>query len=123
MNAVGKKGEEIVAEYLKKEGYVVLEKNWRLPIGEIDIIAMGDGCLVFVEVKTLINTTIESLDLLIGKHKQLKIAKVAKYFLQKNRQYHKLMMRFDVIVLRSDPFMVPKPNILHIKNAFGDCNE
>ena len=123
MNAVGKKGEEIVAEYLKKEGYVVLEKNWRLPIGEIDIIAMGDGCLVFVEVKTLINTTIESLDLLIGKHKQLKIAKVAKHFLKNNRQYHELMMRFDVIVLKSDPFMVLKPNILHIKNAFGDCND
>jgi len=123
MNAIGKKGEEIVAQYLKKEGYVILERNWRLPIGEIDIIAISEECLVFVEVKTLVNTTLESLDLLIGKHKQLKIAKVAKHFLKNNRQYHKLMMRFDVIVLKSDPFMVLKPNILHIKNAFGDCND
>ena len=123
MNAIGKKGEEIVAQYLKKEGYVILERNWRLPIGEIDIIAISEECLVFVEVKTLVNTTLESLDLLIGKHKQLKIAKVAKHFLKNNRQYHMLMMRFDVIVLKSDPFMVLKPNILHIKNAFGDCND
>ena len=123
MNAIGKKGEEIVAKYLEKEGYAILERNWRLPIGEIDIIATRDECLIFVEVKTLVNTTLESLDLLIGKQKQLKIAKVAKHFLKNNRQYHKLMMRFDVIVLKSDPFMVLKPNILHIKNAFGDCND
>ncbi len=123
MNATGKKGEEIVAHYLEKQGYAILERNWRLPIGEIDIIATHRGCLVFVEVKTLVNTTLESLDLLVGKQKQLKIAKVAKHFLKNNRQYHELMMRFDVIVLKSDPFMVLKPNILHIKNAFGDCND
>ena len=123
MNATGKKGEEIVAHYLEKQGYAILERNWRLPIGEIDIIATHGRCLVFVEVKTLVNTTLESLDLLVGKQKQLKIAKVAKHFLKNNRQYHELMMRFDVIVLKSDPFMVLKPNILHIKNAFGDCND
>lgn len=124
MNKIGKKGEDVVAEYLDRNGYTIIERNWRAKSGEIDIIAVeGDCVLVFIEVKTLVNTTLESLDIVVGHHKQVKIAKTAKYFLQNNRQYHKLLMRFDVIVLKSDPFMSVHADVLHIKNAFGDCND
>ena len=43
--------ENLVAEYLKTQGYEILEKNYRCRIGEIDLIAEKDGYLVFVEVK------------------------------------------------------------------------
>lgn len=123
MNIVGKKGEELVASWLMNNGYTIIERNWRVPIGEIDIIAIEKDSLVFIEVKTLLNTTLESLNVIVGKHKQIKISQTAKYFLQSHRQYHKLAMRFDVVVLRSSPFNLEHPKVLHIKNAFGDCND
>lgn len=122
MNSVGKKGEEVVATWLVEQGYVIIEQNWRVRTGEIDIIALDKDILVFVEVKTMPNTTLESLSMLVGYTKQIKIAQTAKYFLQNNRQYHKLKMRFDVVVLKSNPFVLTKHKILHIKDAFGDYN-
>jgi len=123
VNVVGKKGEEVVASWLVNNGYTIIERNWRVLTGEIDIIAIEKEVLVFIEVKTLINTTLESLDIIVGKRKQIKISQTAKYFLKSHRQYHKLAMRFDVVVLRSSPFNLEHPKVLHIKNAFGDCND
>ena len=45
-------GENIAAEYLKGLGYEIMERNYRTELGEIDIIAAGEGYLIFVEVKT-----------------------------------------------------------------------
>lgn len=51
--AFGKTGEDIAAEFLIKQGYQILERNWRAgKIGEIDLVAQKDNTLVFVEVKT-----------------------------------------------------------------------
>lgn len=52
VNPVGKKGEDIAVEYLKKQGYKILERNFRKKYAEIDIITVKDGILIFVEVKT-----------------------------------------------------------------------
>ncbi|MGP1415052.1 MAG: YraN family protein [Treponema sp.] len=123
MNAVGKKGEDVISLWLIKHGYSILERNWKVQTGEIDIIAIEKEVLVFIEVKTLLNTTLESLDIIVGRRKQIKISQTAKYFLKSHRQYHKLAMRFDVVVLRSNPFNLEHPKVLHIKNAFGDCND
>ena len=40
MNIIGKKGEEVVASWLINKGYIIVERNWRVLTGEIDIIAM-----------------------------------------------------------------------------------
>ena len=51
---IGKLGEDLACRYIVKKGYKVLERNYRKPWGEIDIIARADdGTLVFVEVKAL----------------------------------------------------------------------
>lgn len=57
-NEIGSIGEEIAVEYLKDKGYSILERNFRRPYGEIDIIAAtrpfrGTPILLFVEVKTV----------------------------------------------------------------------
>lgn len=49
---LGRRGEAIAAEHLTKRGLQVIEKNWRCPQGEIDIVARDGSELVFVEVKT-----------------------------------------------------------------------
>lgn len=48
----GKNGEDLACEYLKKQGYAVIERNFRIKGGEIDIIAKDGQYLIFVEVKT-----------------------------------------------------------------------
>lgn len=50
--SLGKYGENCAAEYLQDRGYVILERNWRCRLGEIDLVAKDRGKLVFVEVKT-----------------------------------------------------------------------
>ncbi|WP_134047728.1 YraN family protein [Mycobacteroides franklinii] len=49
---IGTRGEDLAADYLRGDGYTVLDRNWRCRHGEIDIIAARDELLVFVEVKT-----------------------------------------------------------------------
>ena len=51
--AVGKAGEDFVAQYLKSKGYIIIKRNWRDGrYGEIDIVAECRECIAFVEVKT-----------------------------------------------------------------------
>lgn len=52
VNPIGKKGEDLAALFLKKKGYKIIERNFRKSYGEIDIIAVKDNILVFIEVKT-----------------------------------------------------------------------
>ena len=49
---LGAYGEDLACELLKRNDYIILERNWSCAAGEADIIALDDGCLVFVEVKT-----------------------------------------------------------------------
>lgn len=51
-NELGKEGEQIAANYLCQNGYVILEQNWRYNHKEIDLIAVKGNCLVVAEVKT-----------------------------------------------------------------------
>lgn len=50
--AIGKEGEDLAAEHLKKKGYRILERNYKKPWGELDIVAQYGNEAVFVEVKT-----------------------------------------------------------------------
>ncbi|RYG01512.1 MAG: YraN family protein [Chitinophagaceae bacterium] len=54
---IGKNGEDSAADYLEKNGFEILERNWRYLRGEIDIIATKDNVLHIVEVKTRTSTT------------------------------------------------------------------
>ncbi|MDD4924691.1 MAG: YraN family protein [Dehalococcoidales bacterium] len=49
---IGRLGETLVAEYLKKNGFNIIETNYRCHFGEIDIIAQEEDCIVFAEVRT-----------------------------------------------------------------------
>ena len=51
-NILGLEGEERAAEYMKRQGYTILDRNWRCGHKELDMVAVKDGTIVFVEVKT-----------------------------------------------------------------------
>jgi|SRR5215211_3571201 len=50
--ALGALGERLAGEHLLRAGYRIVERNYRTRYGELDIVAAGDDCLVFCEVKT-----------------------------------------------------------------------
>ncbi len=117
---LGSAGEDFVQSWLERQEYMVIERNWRTRTGEIDIIAQKDDTLIFVEVKTLPHTPLEDLDIIVGKRKQERICKTAKYFLLTHRKYNKMHIRFDVIVLPFDPRNAEHTEPVHLKNAFED---
>ena len=51
-DTLGRRGEAIAARHLERAGLTIVERNWRCPQGEIDLVARDHGELVFVEVKT-----------------------------------------------------------------------
>ena len=53
---IGKKGEELAAEFLERKGFTVLTRNFRYRKAEIDLIIQKDNWLIFVEVKTRSST-------------------------------------------------------------------
>jgi putative endonuclease len=49
---LGRHGEDLAARHLAAQGYEILERNWRCPAGELDLVARDGDCLAFVEVRT-----------------------------------------------------------------------
>ncbi len=109
-------GEKKARDFLTEKGYTILACNWRNRRGEIDIIALKNSVLVFFEVKTLTNSTAETLEIVLGKIKQKKIVETAKCFLEINRQYIQGYIRFDVLVVDMPGF----PSVYHIEDAFSE---
>ncbi len=112
---LGDFGESIAADYLQKNGYKILTRNYAVSIGEIDIIAADQETLVFVEVRTRSGRLAHEYNLSsIDAKKQHKLSKMALFFLKEKNVFHK-KARFDVVsVALSDPV----EKIRLIKNAF-----
>lgn len=112
---LGDLGEEIAAAYLGSKGYTIKKQNYKVKVGEIDIIASHKNMLVFIEVKTRRNITYGYPAQAVNQHKQLKIIQTAQCYLTKTNQYDKIC-RFDVIEIYYNS--ETDYNINHIKNAF-----
>ncbi len=109
---LGKKGEGIAVDYLKRNGFKILERNYRTRYGEVDIIAEENGTLVFIEVKTrstdLFGHPLEA----VTKEKQEKIKRLALSYLGKIQR--EMPVRFDVISINLES----SQDIKHIRYAF-----
>ncbi|EQF25894.1 nuclease-related domain protein [Clostridioides difficile CD160] len=105
-------GEEIAVNYLLAKGAKILEKNYRLKLGEIDIIANIGNEIVFVEVKSRSNIKYGYPCESVGFKKRKKIVDVAKYYIIKNNLYN-TPIRFDII----EVYLLEK-RVNHIINAF-----
>ena len=110
----GNAGESKAAAYLLKNGYSIIERNYRTQGGEIDIIALKDDVLVFVEVKSLPNGGPELLQRELNRQKLQRIVKTSKRFLLNHREYNNSYVRFDVMVID----MPGMSEVYHIENAF-----
>ncbi len=89
--------EELVVRFLKEKGYKIIERNFRCPVGEIDIISQKDEYICFVEVRSRTDLTYGKPYESITFPKQKRISKTARYFIALNPHYNnKYSFRFDV---------------------------
>ena len=110
----GQTGEDLAVCYLKSHGYTIVERNYRMRIGEIDIIARDGECLVFVEVKTRRSSRFGSPFEAVDFRKQQQISRVALAFMTQHRCAD-VPVRFDVVGVHLEK---QPPGIELIKNAF-----
>lgn len=113
---LGRQGEKIALDYLKKNKFSILRQNWRSgKYGEIDIIANDNDTkeLVFIEVKSRATSTDDAKEL-VTKKKQEQLYKLAKSYLFLNNLENN-SCRFDVIAIKINE---KGKAIEHIKNAF-----
>lgn len=113
--SLGRYGEDAAATYLVARGYRIIARNFRTPVGEIDIIAQSSRILIFAEVKTRRTLHFGSPQEAVGPRKQRQIIRSAQWYLSTG-QHRGLQPRFDVIAI----LLLPSgPQIEHIVNAFG----
>ena len=110
----GESGESIAVKFLKKNGYKIIERNYRCNLGEIDIIARDGRVLAFIEVKARRTDEFGGPKWAVTSRKQRKISMVALKYLKETEQMEK-KARFDVVAIRVLP---GDPDVEIIKNAF-----
>ncbi len=110
----GEKSESIAASYLKKQGYKIIELNYRTNLGEIDIIAKEKGAIAFIEVKARRSGQFGNPKWAVTPKKQRKISMVALQYLKTTGQSN-VKARFDVVSIISSH---DNPSIEIVKNAF-----
>ncbi len=82
--STGRQGENIAGEFLKNKGYTILERNWRTPYGEIDIVARKRESVVFVEVKTRASRSLGPPEISITARKARHMRDAAQYYIQQH---------------------------------------
>ena len=114
----GMRGETFAYWYLRRQGYTIVARNYRLPHphGEIDLIGWDGKVLAFVEVKTRTTASGGPPERAVDIDKQQAVERLARYYLQR-RGLGEIPYRFDVVALEARPRAAPVVR-LH-KGAFG----
>jgi len=114
----GKRGEDQASAFLMLKGYRILERNYRVGQGEIDLIARRGGQLVFIEVKTrrgnAQGTPLEA----VTSHKVKRLSAAAAVYLAAHPQ-ERGDCRFDVVTLGPDKNLLGLLKVRHYENAFS----
>jgi len=121
---LGKAGEKLAAKYLKKQGYKILEFNYKNKtgrmLGEIDIVARDGEEIVFVEVKTReqkIKNKINLPEENITRSKLFKLQKIAQNYIRE-KQFWNNAYRFDAVSVLFSADEKTAPEIRHLKSIF-----
>jgi len=112
--ALGKLGEDLALKKIKRLGYKCIARNYRCPLGEIDIIAKDKDCLVFIEIKTRKGKSIGYAKEAINARKKRQLSKTALAYMKANNCCD-VKSRFDVVAIN---IYGGREQIEVIKNAF-----
>ncbi|MEW6424696.1 MAG: YraN family protein [Bacillota bacterium] len=114
---LGRLGEDLAASYLKEKGYRLLARNYRCRLGEIDIIALDENVLVFIEVRCRSSDRFGLPQESVQWPKQTKVRKIALHYLKTAGPKFAAPVRFDVLALLFDRDHRLR-RLEHIENAF-----
>lgn len=115
----GKAGEDAAVDFISRNGYSILARNYRRKSGEIDIVAQEGNTVCFLEVKTRHSRAFGEPEEAVSRVKQKQISRTALYFLKE----HNLIdtnARFDVVSILLEN---QSPHVTLIKNAFDIAGE
>ncbi|MDA0873757.1 MAG: YraN family protein [Bacteroidetes bacterium] len=117
----GQAGEDLAAAWLEKQGYMILERNYRFMQAEVDLVAFlpardyeRGGDLVFVEVKWRRKGTFAPPEAAVGRDKQRNLLMAAEAFLHE-RKLEGTPCRFDIVAITGEGSSL---EIEHIPSAF-----
>ncbi len=114
---IGDEKEVFVCEWLEKQGYRIVERNFRCRSGEIDIVAREGGYLVFIEVKYRRGAACGDPSEAVDHRKQQTISRVALFYLLRHGYAENTPVRFDVVSVSGGSDME-----VHLcRNAFEYC--
>jgi len=99
---LGRRGEDLAADYLRRQGLVVLSRNWRCRFGEVDLVATDRSQLVVCEVKTRSGTRFGVPAEAVTARKAARIRRVTQAWLAVNQVYW-VEIRFDVLAVLAEP--------------------
>jgi putative endonuclease len=98
----GRSGEERAAAWYRARGYEIVCRNWRCPVGEIDLIARRGSVLVVCEVKARRSDVFGTPALAVDAAKQQRLRRLAAAWLASDRRGRSVEVRFDVVAVRGD---------------------
>jgi putative endonuclease len=101
-DVLGRRGEDLAAQYLERQGLVVLSRNWRCRHGELDLVATDSGRLVVCEVKTRSSTRFGVPAEAVDRRKAARIRLITRAWLAAH-QVRWCEVRFDVLAVVAEP--------------------
>jgi len=113
-DALGAHGEDLAAAHLIEAGLRVLDRNWRCPVGELDIVAREANTLVFCEVKTRRSSAFGDPAEAVTWRKARKLRQLAAHWLTEHDE-HAREVRFDVIAVLAEAGQ--PPTVRHVRAA------
>ncbi|MCB0212405.1 MAG: YraN family protein [Anaerolineae bacterium] len=111
----GQQGEDIAAGYFIERGFHILDRNWRCPTGELDIVMEQGDILIFVEVRTRRGQRYGTAEESITPGKQARLIELAHSYIQQVQPPHR-QWRIDIAAVRLGH---GSPQINHLENAIG----
>ncbi len=114
--AIGRRAETAALKFLQHEGLNLVERNFRCRLGEVDLVMLDHGCLVFIEVRYRSERSFTSAALSVTGQKQTRIVLTAEIFLCKHPALSDHPVRFDVVAF--DGGETSSSRIQWIRDAF-----
>ncbi len=121
-------GEEFAANYLKQKGYKILDRNWRIKGGEIDIVAAKTSGIIYAKIKEIIFAEVKTIEGAgsefeaalaaqnVHYHKQRRLIRAARTYLAHKKIPPQTLWRIDVLLVALDP-NTGLAKIEHLENA------
>ncbi|HOW70866.1 MAG TPA: YraN family protein [Phycisphaerae bacterium] len=112
---LGRAGERRAARFLRQLGYRLVARNYRCPLGEIDLVVLDRHIIVFVEVKTRTSDEYAAPEDAVTLEKQRRLSRSARFFIRQTRSGGR-PCRFDVVAITLGD--AGRMSVKHFKSAF-----